>query len=64
MWEFRDEFLLRGENVKPGKNVFFFLSENEQIGNSCRDGTKKNLRSFSRPRMTKRITPLESSREI
>ena len=49
--------------MKPGKNVFFF-SENERIGNSCRDGTKKNPRSFSRPRMTKWITPLESSHEI
>ena len=32
--------------VKPGKSVlffFFFSSENERIGNSCRDGTNKTL---------------------
>ena len=34
--------------VKPGKSVlfiylFFFSSENEQIGNSCRDGINKTL---------------------
>ena len=36
----------RGRTVKPGKkkNVFFFsFSENEQIGNPCRDGTNKTL---------------------
>ena len=54
-----------GENVKPGKNVFFFLfSENERISNSYLERYRKNPRSFSRPQMTKRITPLESSREI
>ena len=32
--------------VKLGKNVLlllFFSSENERIGNSCRDGTNKTL---------------------
>ena len=46
MWEFRDEILLRGRTVKPGKSVLlllFFFSENEQIGNSCREGTNKTL---------------------
>ena len=33
----------RGLNVKPGKSVLFFFSENERIGNSCRDGTNKTL---------------------
>ena len=37
-----ETILLRGgggRTVKPGKSVLFFFSENERIGNSCRDGT-------------------------
>ena len=52
-----------GENVKPGKSVLSFF-ENERIGNSYPEQYRQNPRSFSRPRMTKRITPLESSCEI
>ena len=33
--------------MKPGKSIlllfFFLFSENEGIGNSCRDGTNKTL---------------------
>ena len=47
----------------PGKFNFFF-SENERIGNSYPERYKQNPRSFSRPRMMKWVTPLESSREI
>ena len=48
MWEFRDEILLRGgENCETRKKCIisfsFFPSENERIGNSCRDGTNKTL---------------------
>ena len=32
--------------VKPGKNEFFF-SENERIGNSCRDGIEKKTLDLS-----------------
>ena len=32
----------RGRTVKPGK-AYFFFSENERIGNPCRDGTNKTL---------------------
>ena len=41
--------------------IFFY---NERIGNSYPERYRQNPRSFSRPRMTKWITPLESSREI
>ena len=64
MREFRDEILLRGgELCNPGK-AFFFSSENERIGNSYPERYKQNPIFFSRPQMTKRITPLESSREM
>ena len=53
-----------GRTVKPRKSVFFFFSENERISNSYPERYKQNPRFFSRPQMTKRITPLESSREI
>ena len=33
----------RGRTVKPGKAYFFSFSENERIGNPCRDGTNKTL---------------------
>ena len=78
MWECRDEFLLRGGGGGGGgggvgggecetweKRFFFsFFFENERIGNSYPKRYRQNPRSFSRPRMTKRITPLESSHEI
>ena len=50
-------------NVKPEKSILSFF-ENERIGNSYPEQYRQNPRSFSRPRMLKRITPLESSREI
>ena len=50
--------------VKPGKKRSFFFLENERIGNSYPERYRQNPKSFSRPRMMKRITPLESSREI
>ena len=53
-----------GIGVKPRKSIFFFSSENERIGNSYPERYKQNPRFFSRSQMTKRITPLESSREI
>ena len=46
MWEFRDEILLGGENCETREKriiIIFFFSENERIGNSCRDGTNKTL---------------------
>ena len=69
MWECRDEFLLGGgggeENVKPGKSVyinFFFLKMSESVI-LTRNGTDKTL-DLSVDLMTKKITSLESSREI
>ena len=41
---------------------FFFLKMSESVILAGTD--RQNPRSFSRPRMTKQITPLESSREI
>ena len=39
MREFRDEILLRGGKYETWEKRIF--SENEQIGNSCRDSTDK-----------------------
>ena len=54
--EFRDEILLRGENVRPRKNPDFLRKEKMVIS--------VKIRNFSRSRMTKRTSLLESSREI
>ena len=59
--EFRDEILLRGgggggENVRPRKNSDFLRKDKIVIS--------VKIRNFSRSRMTKRTSPLESSREI
>ena len=53
---FGDEILLRGENVKPEKNSIFLKKGKTVIS--------VENRKFSRSRMTKRIAPLNSSREI
>ena len=53
---FGDEILLRGENVKPEKNSIFLKKGKTVIS--------VENRKFSRSRMTKRIVPLNSSREI
>ena len=60
IWNFGDEILLRGENVKPGKNVIF--SRKGKTINS----TEVQVESlkFSRSRMTKRTSLLESSHKI
>ena len=53
---FKDEILLRGKNVKPGKNSVFL-----------KNGKKVILvenRKFSRSRMTKWTSLLYSSREV
>ena len=55
--EFRDEILLRGEECEtPGKNPDF-LRKNKIV-------ISVKIRNFSRSQMTKRTSPLESSREI
>ena len=60
--EFRDQILLRGggggegENVKPRENLIFLKNGKMVIS--------VKIRNFSRSRMTKRTSPLESSREI
>ena len=51
-----DEILLRGKNVKPGKNSIFLKNGKTVI--------LIENRKFSRSRMTKRISPLNSSHEI
>ena len=53
---FGDEILLRGKNVKPGKNSIFLKKGKTVI--------LVENRKFSRSRMTKRIAPLNSCREI
>ena len=63
MREFRDEILLRGGECETWEKRIY-ISENERIGNSYLERYRQNPRSFSRPRMTKRIMSLESSREI
>ena len=54
--EFRDEILLRGEECKTRKN-FNFLKQGKTV-------ISVKIQNFSRSRMTKRTSPLESSREI
>ena len=53
---FGDEIQLRGENVKPEKNSIFLKKGKTVIS--------VENQKFSRSRMTKRIAPLNSSREI
>ena len=49
MREFQDKIILRGggggggENCETWEKCIFFSSENERIGNSCRDGTYETL---------------------
>ena len=50
--------------ISGEEKTYFFSSQNERIGNSCPERYRQNPRSFSRPRMIKQITPLESSCEI
>ena len=54
--EFRDEILLRGGECETPKNPDFLRKD--KMVNSVK------IRNFSRSRMTKRTSPLESSREI
>ena len=57
--EFRDEILLRGGgggNAKPQENSIF-LKKGKMV-------IPIKIRNFSRSRMTKLTSPLESSREI
>ena len=54
--EFRDEILLRGEECKTREN-FNFLKNGKMV-------ISVRIQNFSRSRMTKRTSPLESSHEI
>ena len=54
--EFRDEILLRGGECDTPKNPDFLRKDKIVIS--------VKIRNFSRSRMTKRTSPLESSREI
>ena len=56
MLNFGDEILLMGEECKTREKFFFFLNGKTVI-------SVENWK-FSRSRMTKRIAPLNSSREI
>ena len=60
IWNFGDKILLRGENVKPEKNVIF--PRKGKIVN-CYEVQVESLK-FSRSRMTKQTSPLESSQKI
>ena len=53
---FEDEILLRGKNVKPGKNSIFLKNGKTVIS--------VGKRKFSRSRMMKQTSPLNSSHEI
>ena len=55
--EFRDEILLRGEECKTRENSIFLKKGKMVI-------SVENLEFFSRSRMTKRTSLLESSRKI
>ena len=44
--------------MKPRENIYFFFKKKGKIVNSVK------IRNFSRSRMMKRTSPLESSREI
>ena len=54
--EFRDEILLRGEKCETPKKPDFLRKDKMVIS--------VKIQNFSRSRMTKRTSPLESSREI
>ena len=54
--EFRDEILLRGGECKTREN-FNFLKKGKMI-------ISVKIQNFSRSRMTKQTSPLESSLEI
>ena len=55
--EFRDEILLRGGECETPKKNPDFLRKDKMV-------ISVNIRDFSRSRMMKRTSPLESSREI
>ena len=54
--EFRDKILLRGGECESSENPDFLMKDKMVIS--------IKIRNFSRSRMTKRTSPLESSREI
>ena len=54
--EFQDEILLRGGECETPENPDFLRKDKMVI--------LIKIRNFSRSRMTKRISPLDSSREI
>ena len=54
---FRDEILLRGEECKTREKNSIFLKKGKTV-------ISVENRKFSRSRMTKRISPLNSSHEI
>ena len=54
--EFRDEILLRGEECETPENPDFLRNDKMVIS--------VKIRNFSRSRMTKWTSPLESSRKI
>ena len=57
-WNFGIKFFLRmGECETPRKSNFLEKWQNRNFG-------KKKIRNFSRSQMTKRTSPLKSSREI
>ena len=55
--EFQDEILLRGEGECETPRKSNFLKKGEMV-------ISIKIRNFSRSRMTKRTSPLESYREI
>ena len=59
---FEDEIMLRGEECKTWVNLNFF-EKNGKIVN-CHYNTSCKFVFFFRSWMTKRISPLDSSREI
>ena len=68
MRKFKDEIILRGGECKTRENfkLKFFLKKKKKKGDKMViywNSPEKSW-NFSRSRMTKRITPLESSREI
>ena len=54
--EFQDEILLTGEECETSENPNFLRKDKMIIS--------VKIRNFSRSQMTKRTSPLESSREI
>ena len=54
---FRDEILLRGEECKTREKTLIFLKNGKTV-------ISVENRKFSRSRMMKRTSPLNSSREI